>query len=69
MGDRIQDHVRAGRAARWIRLMVVPMVPDTEASLVRRIEGRVGAVLQPVEPMRLPDFRRNRRPTGFSTPW
>jgi hypothetical protein len=57
-GDRIQEHVRAGRAARWIRLMVVPLGPGTEARLVRRIEGRVGAVLRPVDTMRLPNFRR-----------
>ncbi|MEV0611520.1 hypothetical protein AB0I61_34780 [Polymorphospora rubra] len=65
--DRIQEHVRAGRATRWIRLMVVPLIPDTEVTLVRRVEGRVGAVLQPLDTMRLPAIRA-RRPAGFSTP-
>ncbi|MGK5681162.1 hypothetical protein [Actinoplanes sp. URMC 104] len=58
--DRIQEHVRTGRAARWTRLMVVPVIPDTEVSLVRRIEGRVGAVLRPLDTMRLPAFSGGR---------
>ncbi|MDG4802004.1 hypothetical protein [Micromonospora sp. WMMD980] len=65
--DRIQEHVRAGRATRWTRLMVVPLIPDTEVTLVRRVEGRVGAVLQPLDTMRLPTIRA-RRAAGFSTP-
>jgi hypothetical protein len=47
---------------------VVPLIPDTDASLVRRIEGRVGAVLRPVDTIRLPAFLRGKRPAGFSTP-
>ncbi|GIF49318.1 hypothetical protein DFJ67_2144 [Asanoa ferruginea] len=66
VGDRIQEHARAGRAACWTRLMVVPLSADTEASLVRRIEGRIGAVLLPIDTLRLPTFRRGRRPTGTS---
>lgn len=34
--------------------MVVPLIPDTEVALVGRVEGRVGAVLQPLDTMRLP---------------
>ncbi|GAB3852582.1 hypothetical protein ACFPIJ_64295 [Dactylosporangium cerinum] len=67
VGDRIQEHVRAGRATRWIRLMVVPLVPDTEASLVRRVEGRVGAVLRPADTMRLPSIRSSGRPIRLPT--
>lgn len=62
VGDRIQEHVLTGRAARWTRLMVVPLTADSEKRLVRRIEGRVGAVLRPIDAMRLPVLRRSRRP-------
>lgn len=65
---RIQEHVRSGRAAHWTRLMVVPLIPGTDVSLVRRIEGRVGAVLQPVDTIRLPAFRLGKRPASFSAP-
>ena len=63
VGDRIQEHVLAGRAARWTRLMVVPLTADSEELLVRRIEGRVGAVLRPLDAVRLPALARVRRPT------
>jgi hypothetical protein len=61
VGDRIQEHVLAGRTARWIRLMVVPLTADIEELLVRRIEGRVGAVLRPLDVVRLPALGRSRR--------
>ncbi|GIJ30802.1 hypothetical protein Vqi01_59640 [Micromonospora qiuiae] len=48
--------------------MVVPLIPDTEASLVRRIEGRGGAVLQPLETIRLPVFAGAQDQWFFSTP-
>jgi hypothetical protein len=60
IGDRIQEHVLAGRADRWVRLMVVPLHPDTERLLVRTIEGRVGAVLRPLDSVRLPRLRLTR---------
>jgi hypothetical protein len=60
VADRIQEHVLTGRADRWTRLMVVPLQLDTEADLVRKIEGRVGAVLRPLDVLRLP--RLSRRP-------
>ncbi|MEU8408030.1 hypothetical protein AB0C19_17730 [Micromonospora sp. NPDC048842] len=65
VGDRIQEHVLTGRAARWTRLMVVPLIPSTDELLVRRIEGRVGAVLRPQDAIRLPSMRcptRSRAP-------
>ncbi|MEU4518819.1 hypothetical protein AB0F52_08870 [Amycolatopsis sp. NPDC024027] len=58
VGDRIQEHVLAGRADPWTRLMVVPLRPDTDEILVRKIEGRVGAVLRPLDTMRLPTLGR-----------
>jgi hypothetical protein len=61
IGDRIQEHVLSGRAARWARLMVVPLNPDTDQVLVRRIEGRIGAVLRPLDAGRLPTLIRARR--------
>src|SRR5262245_35230606 len=48
--------------APWTRLMVVPLTADSEEPLVRRIEGRVGAVLWPPDAVRLPTFGRSRRP-------
>ncbi|MET9388442.1 hypothetical protein ABZY09_47690 [Streptomyces sp. NPDC002928] len=54
VGDRVQEHVLSGRAARWTRLMVVPLAAGTEEDLVRRIEGRIGAVLRPIDTKRLP---------------
>jgi hypothetical protein len=61
-GDRIPEHVLTGRAAAWTRLMVVPLGPGTEELLVRRIEGRVGIVLRPLDAVRLPALGRTRRP-------
>ncbi len=63
VGDRIQEHVLSGRAVRWTRLMVVPLIPDTDEVLVRRIEGRIGAVLRPLDAVRLPTLARAWRPT------
>jgi hypothetical protein len=60
VGDRIQEHVLAGRADSWIRLMVVPLHADTEGFLVRKIEGRVGAVLRPLDSIRLPRLGQGR---------
>ncbi len=60
VGDRVQEHVAAGRAARWTRLMVVPLIRDTDEVLVRRIEGRIGAVLRPLDTERLPALGRPR---------
>jgi hypothetical protein len=60
VADRVQEHVVNGRADRWTRLMVVPLQPDTETSLVRRIEGRVGAVLRPLDVLRLPHLSRSQ---------
>ena len=68
VGDRIQEHVLVGRAARWTRLMVVPLTADTEELLVRRIEGRVGAVLRPLDAKRLPALGRSRRPSQAQRP-
>jgi hypothetical protein len=68
VGNRIQEHVLAGRAARWTRLMVVPLTPDTEELLVRRIEGRVGVVLRPLDIVRLPSLGRSRRPPQRRSP-
>ncbi|KOT38864.1 hypothetical protein ADK41_15385 [Streptomyces caelestis] len=62
IGDRVQEHVLSGRAARWTRLMAVPLAADTEEDLVRRIEGRIGAVLRPIDTKRLPTFGGPRRP-------
>jgi hypothetical protein len=61
VGDRIQEHVLSGRAAHWARLMVVPLTPSTDEVLVRRIEGRIGAVLRPLDAIRLPSTRRPPR--------
>jgi hypothetical protein len=61
VGDRIQEHVLSGRAASWTRLMVVPLIPSTDEVLVRRIEGRIGAVLRPLDTIRLPSMRRPPR--------
>lgn len=58
VADRIQEHVLNGRADYWTRLMVVPLQPDTEADLVRKIEGRVGTVLRPLDVLRLPRLSR-----------
>jgi hypothetical protein len=60
VSDRIQEHVLAGRADRWIRLMVVPLHVDTEEVLVRKIEGRIGMVLRPLDSVRLPSLGRVR---------
>ncbi|WP_190816558.1 hypothetical protein [Saccharopolyspora pogona] len=60
VSDRIQEHVLAGRADMWIRLMVVPLHADTEKVLVRKIEGRIGMVLRPLDNMRLPSLGRGR---------
>lgn len=54
VAERIQEHVRNGRADHWTRLMIVPLQLHTEAALVRKIEGRVGAVLRPLDVLRLP---------------
>lgn len=54
VSDRIQEHVLAGRADRWVRLMVIPIHMDVDEVDVRRIEGRVGMVLQPLDNVRLP---------------
>ncbi|MET8431754.1 hypothetical protein ABZV61_02930 [Streptomyces sp900116325] len=62
VGDRVQEHVLSGRAVRWTRLMVVPLAADTEEDLVRSIEGRIGAVLRPLDTKRLPAFGGPRRP-------
>lgn len=62
VGDRIQEHVLAGRANHWVRLMVVPLHPDTNEVLVRKIEGRVGAVLRPLDVLRLPALGPRRVP-------
>lgn len=58
VADRIQEHVLSGRANCWTRLMVVPLQLDTGADLVRKIEGRVGVVLRPLDVLRLPRFSR-----------
>ena len=68
VGDRIQEHVLAGRAIRRTRLMVVPLIADTEEPLVRRIEGRIGAVLRPLDTVRLPALDRSRRPAKRRAP-
>lgn len=68
VGDRIQEHVLAGCATRWTRLMVVPLIADTEEPLVRRIEGRIGAVLRPLDTVRLPALGRSRRPAKRRAP-
>jgi len=68
VGDRIQEHVLAGRGARWTRLMVVPLIADSEELLVRRIEGRVGVVLRPLDAVRLPALGRSRRPAQRRVP-
>lgn len=60
VADRVQEHVLSGRADHWTRLMVVPLQPHTEADLVRRIEGRVGAVLRPLDVLRLPSLSRRQ---------
>ncbi|WP_327136284.1 hypothetical protein OG311_40395 (plasmid) [Streptomyces sp. NBC_01343] len=63
VGDRIQEHVLHDRAKKWIRLMVVPLAADTDEDLVRRFEGRIGAVLRPLDNQRLPTIGAPRRPT------
>ncbi|KUL69402.1 MULTISPECIES: hypothetical protein [unclassified Streptomyces] len=67
VGDRVREHVLSGRAAQWTRLMVVPLVADTEEDLVRRIEGRIGAVLRPLDNKRLPTLGGPRRPAWRRT--
>ncbi|OLZ72583.1 hypothetical protein AVW11_04105 [Streptomyces amritsarensis] len=64
VGDRVQEHVLRGRAARWTRLMLVPLAADTEEDLVRRIEGRIGTVLRPLDTKRLPTLGAPRRPAS-----
>lgn len=59
VSDRVQEHVLAGRANFWIRLMVVPLKADTEEVLVRKIEGRIGKVLRPLDNLRLPTLGRS----------
>lgn len=54
VGDRIQEHVLAGRANHWVWLMIVPLHADTDEVLVRKIEGRIGAVRRPLDVVRLP---------------
>jgi hypothetical protein len=61
VGNRIQEHVLTGRAARWTRLMVVPLAADSTELLVRRIEGRIGAVLRPLDAIRLPTLGTSQR--------
>ncbi|MDG9687757.1 hypothetical protein QC334_34380 [Streptomyces sp. DH18] len=61
VGDRVQEHVLRGRAARWTRLMVVPLAADTDEDLVRSIEGRIGTVLRPLDNKRLPTLGGPRR--------
>lgn len=68
VGDRVQEHVLRGRTTRWTRLMVVPLVRDTDRDLVRRIEGRIGTVLQPLDTRRLPTLGAPRRPASHRTP-
>jgi len=60
VADRIQEHVLNGRADHWTRLMIVPLRPDTEAGLVRKVEGRVGRVLRPLDVQRLPRLCRHQ---------
>lgn len=64
VGDRIQEQVLRGCADRWTRLMVVPLAADTEEGLVRRIEGRIGTVLRPLDTKRLPTLGGLRRPAS-----
>ncbi|MGY5533920.1 hypothetical protein [Streptomyces sp. J1] len=64
VGARVQEHVLRGRAAQWTRLMVVPLAVDTDEDLVRRIEGRIGAVLRPLDIKRLPTLGGPRRPAS-----
>ena len=40
--------------------MVVPLRANTDEILVRKIEGRVGAVLRPLDTIRLPTLGRRR---------
>jgi hypothetical protein len=68
VGDRVQEHALSGRAARWTRLMVVPLAADTDELLVRRIEGRIGVVLRPLDAVRLPALGRSRRPAPRRAP-
>lgn len=68
VGHRVQEHVLAGRAVRWTRLMVVPLTADSDERLVRRTEGRVGAVLRPLDAVRLPTLGRFRRPAQQRIP-
>jgi len=63
VADRIQEHVLNGRADYWTRLIVVPLQPDTELDLVRKIEGRVGTVLRPLDVLRLPRLSRRQATT------
>ncbi len=42
--------------------MVVPLTKDTDELLVRRIEGRIGAVLRPLDAKRLPTIGRVQPP-------
>ena len=60
VADRIQEHVLNGRADHWTRLMVIPPQTDTEVNLVRKIEGRVGAVPRPLDVLRLPRLSRSQ---------
>lgn len=60
VADRIQEHVLSGRADHWARLMVIRLRPDTEIDLVRKIGGRVGAVLRPLDVLRLPRLSLSR---------
>lgn len=64
VSDRIQEHVLAGRAARWMRLMVVPLTAGSDQFLVRRIEGRIGTVLRPLDTVRLPHLGEFRHPAA-----
>ena len=48
--------------------MVVPLTADSEELLVRRIEGRVGAVLRPLDAVRLPTLGKSRRPAQRRVP-
>ncbi|MFJ6438777.1 hypothetical protein [Streptomyces sp. NPDC091416] len=67
VGDRVQEHVLRGRAAQWTRLMVVPLAANTEEGFVRRVEGRIGRVLRPLDTKRIPTLGGPLRPASRRT--
>jgi hypothetical protein len=65
---RLTEHLRSNvRLRTWDILRLIPLQPGTPHDVVLRIEGRVGAHLNPTRNQRLPKLpMRRRRPGGIN---